>query len=132
MSMQDTLADMITRIKNGLMAGHKLVNMPSSKLKVNVAKVLLEEGYIKHLEVDDREPCKPTLCIYLKYYEGKSVIEHIKRESKPSLRVYKGKDNIPQIRGGFGIAIISTSQGIMTDKQARTIGEGGEILCSVA
>lgn len=130
MSMTDPISDMLTRIRNGQSAGKVEVSMPSSKLKVNLARVLKEEGYIEdHQVLGDT---KPELVVCLKYYEGKPVIEEIKRASRPGLRMYKGKDDLPKIRGGLGIAIISTSRGVMTDKVARAIGEGGEVLCYVA
>ena len=129
MSMQDTLADMFTRIRNAQMATKETVTMPSSKLKVEVARVLKEEGYISEFAV--AEGAKPELTVTLKYFEGKSVIESIKRISKPSLRQYKGKGELPKVADGLGIAIVSTSRGLMTDRAARQAGVGGEVLCTV-
>ncbi|AZM94344.1 MULTISPECIES: 30S ribosomal protein S8 [Halomonadaceae] len=129
MSMQDTLADMFTRIRNAQMATKETATMPSSKLKVEVARVLKEEGYITDFAV--AEGVKPELTVTLKYFEGKPVIEHIQRVSKPSLRQYKGKDNLPKVADGLGIAIVTTSNGVMTDRAARQAGVGGEVICTV-
>ncbi|GKW49422.1 30S ribosomal protein S8 [Halomonas sp. NCCP-2165] len=129
MSMQDTLADMFTRIRNAQMATKETVTMPSSKLKVELARVLKEEGYVSDFAV--AEGAKPELTITLKYFEGKPVIEHIQRVSKPSLRQYKGKDALPKVADGLGVAIVSTSKGVMTDRAARQAGIGGEVLCTV-
>ncbi|MCL7929941.1 30S ribosomal protein S8 [Halomonas llamarensis] len=129
MSMQDTLADMFTRIRNAQMATKETVTMPSSKLKVEVARVLKEEGYITDFSV--AESIKPVLTVTLKYFEGKPVIDHIQRVSKPSLRQYKGKDNLPKVADGLGIAIVTTSNGVMTDRAARQAGVGGEVICTV-
>ncbi|MGB0474131.1 MAG: 30S ribosomal protein S8 [Porticoccaceae bacterium] len=129
MSMQDPIADMLTCIRNAHHRSKPEVNMPSSKLKASVAKVLLDEGYINGFSVS--EDVKPTLTVELKYFDGKPVIEEIKRMSKPSLRQYSGSDSLPQVRSGLGIAIISTSKGVMTDRAARAAGIGGEILCTV-
>ncbi|MFP8966422.1 30S ribosomal protein S8 [Pokkaliibacter sp. CJK22405] len=129
MSMQDTLADMVTRIRNAHMANHANVTMPSSKLKVAVAKVLKDEGYIVDFSV--AEGVKPSLTIDLKYYEGKPVIESIKRVSRPGLRQYKSRSDLPKVEGGLGIAIVSTSKGVMTDRAARAAGVGGEVICTV-
>jgi small subunit ribosomal protein S8 len=129
MSMQDTLADMITRIRNAQGAGKATVAMPSSKVKASVAEVLKSEGYIADFEVDGN--VKPTLNIDLKYYEGKPVIESINRVSRPGLRTYKGSTELPKVEAGLGIAIISTSKGIMTDRAARAAGIGGEVICTV-
>jgi small subunit ribosomal protein S8 len=129
MSMQDPIADMLTCIRNAHHRSKPEVNMPSSKLKASVAKVLLDEGYINGFSVS--EDVKPTLTVELKYFDGKPVIEEIKRISKPSLRQYCGSDSLPQVRSGLGIAIISTSKGVMTDRAARAAGIGGEILCTV-
>lgn len=129
MSMQDTLADMFTRIRNAQMATKETATMPSSKLKVEVARVLKEEGYIADFAV--AEGVKPELTVTLKYFEGKPVIEHIQRVSKPSLRQYKGKDNLPKVADGLGIAIVTTSNGVMTDRAARQAGVGGEVICTV-
>ena len=129
MSMQDTLADMFTRIRNAQMATKETATMPSSKLKVEVARVLKEEGYITDFTV--AEGVKPELTVTLKYFEGKPVIEHIQRVSKPSLRQYKGKDNLPKVADGLGITIVTTSNGVMTDRAARQAGVGGEVICTV-
>ena len=129
MSMQDTLADMITRLRNAQMATKETATMPSSKLKVQVARVLKEEGYIADFTV--AEGAKPELTVTLKYFEGKPVIEHIQRVSKPSLRRYMGKDNLPKVADGLGIAIVTTSNGVMTDRAARQAGVGGEVICTV-
>ena len=130
MSMQDPLADMLTRIRNAQMAGKTSVEMPGSKLKAAVARVLEEEGYIAGHEayVDD---VKPRLRLELKYFDGKPVIAEIDRVSRPSLRRYSGKDDLPAVRGGLGVAIVSTSRGVMTDRAARAAGVGGEVLCTV-
>ena len=130
MSMQDTLADMFTRIRNGQMAAKPSVTMPSSKMKVSIARVLKEEGYIVDYSVDG-DTIKPNLSIDLKYFDGKPVIEKIKRASRPGLRLYKGQDDLPRIMGGLGVSIISTSKGVMTDKAARAVGVGGEVICTV-
>lgn len=129
MSMQDPLADMLTRIRNAQMVGKANVSIPSSKLKVNVAKVLKEEGYITDYAVS--ESAKPEVVIELKYFEGKPVIAELDRVSRPGLRSYVGKDSLPSVRGGLGIAIVSTSQGVMTDRAAKAAGVGGEVLCTV-
>lgn len=129
MSMQDPLADMLTRIRNAQQVGKAEVAMPSSKLKVNVAKVLEGEGYISGFEVSD--DVKPELKVQLKYFEGKPVIAELDRVSRPGLRSYAGKDTLPSVRGGLGIAIVSTSKGVMTDRAARDAGVGGEVLCTV-
>lgn len=131
MSMSDPIADMLTRIRNGQMAGHSNVVMPSSKLKLAIVKVLADEGYISKFSVKENEG-KSELSVDLKYFEGKPVIEMIKRVSRPGLRVYKHKDELPQVIGGLGIALISTSKGIMTDREARKAGIGGEVICYVA
>ncbi|NRB55694.1 MAG: 30S ribosomal protein S8 [Salinicola sp.] len=129
MSMQDTLADMFTRIRNAQMATKETVTMPSSKLKVEVARVLKQEGYITDATVS--EGAKPELTVTLKYFEGKPVIEHLQRMSKPSLRIYKGKSELPKVADGLGVAIVTTSQGVMTDRAARQAGVGGEVICTV-
>lgn len=131
MSMTDPIADMLTRIRNGLAAGKAEVAMPSSKLKKAVAAVLKDEGYVSDLSVQDIDG-KPVLTVVLKYYEGKPVIDAIKRISRPGLRVYKGKDELPKVMNGLGVAIISTSAGVMTDRAARKAGHGGEVLCYVS
>ena len=129
MSMQDPLADMLTRIRNAQMAGIEQISMNVSKTKAEIAKVLRDEGFVESFEVDGE--VKKTLTIELKYLEGKPVIEHLKRESRPGLRLYRGKDDIPQLNGGLGVYILSTNKGVMTDRAARSAGVGGEILCSV-
>lgn len=129
MSMQDSLADMLTRIRNGHARNKLSVAMPSSKLKVSVARVLEQEGYINGFSVDGES--KPELTIDLKYFEGKPVIEKISRVSRPGLRNYAGAGDLPAVNGGLGIAIISTSSGVMTDRAARSAGVGGEVLCTV-
>ncbi len=131
MSMQDTVADMLTRVRNAQMAKHPDVSMPSSKLKVSIATLLQEQGFVSEVKVDDNNG-KPLLNIGLKYYEGKAVIETVKRVSRPGLRQYRGKDDLPRIKQGLGIAIISTSKGIMTDKAARQAGLGGEVIAFVS
>jgi small subunit ribosomal protein S8 len=127
--MQDTLADMFTRIRNGHMAEKAHVAMPSSKQKVAVATVLKDEGYIADFSVEG--DVKPVLSIELKYFEGKPVIEEIKRVSRPSLRIYKSAADLPKVADGLGIAIVSTSKGVMTDRAARKAGIGGEVICTV-
>ena len=130
MSMQDPLADMLTRIRNNLARAKPTVSMPSSKLKVAVAEILQQEGYISKYAVEG--DVKKTLTIELKYFEGKPVIEMIKRFSLPSVRRYRSKSELPTVIGGLGVAIISTSKGVMTDKSARAQGIGGEVLCVVS
>ena len=130
MSMQDPIADMLTRIRNGKAANKVAINMPSSKLKVAIANVLAAEGYIESVKV--LEGVKPELEITLKYFQGKPVVESIQRVSRPGLRIYKRKDELPKVMGGLGVAVISTSKGVMTDRAARQAGLGGEIICYVA
>lgn len=130
MSMQDPIADMLTRIRNGQAANKVAVNMPSSKLKVAIANVLAEEGFIESVNVVNGK--KPEMEITLKYFQGKPVVESIQRVSRPGLRIYKRKDELPRVMGGLGIAVISTSKGIMTDRKAREAGLGGEVICYVA
>lgn len=131
MSMQDPIADMFTHIRNAQMVGKTIITMPLSKLKLHVAEVLKNEGYIEDCGVD-KEAEKPTLFIVLKYYHGRPVIEMLKRVSRPGLRVYKKSKNLPQVTNGLGIAIISTSKGIMADRYARHYKLGGEILGEVS
>ena len=131
MSMSDPIADMLTRIRNGQLAGHAKVIIPASKAKQAIAKVLTDEGFISTFSVNENNG-KPELSVDLKYYEGKPVIEMIKRVSRPGLRVYKNKDELPKVIGGLGVALISTSNGIMTDRDARNAGIGGEVICFVA
>ena len=130
MSMTDPIADMLTRIRNGQAAGKKLVKQPSSKLKVAIAKVLKDEGYITDYSTETVGN-HTEMTIVLKYYRGAPVIENIKRVSRPGLRIYKSKDELPKVLGGLGIAIVSTSNGVMTDRAARAIGHGGEVICTV-
>ncbi|RDZ27663.1 30S ribosomal protein S8 [Lysobacter silvisoli] len=132
MSMTDPIADMLVRIKNAAAVRKQTVKMPSSKTKVAIAAVLKDEGYILDSRVTQVGPGKSELEISLKYYEGKPVIERLERYSRSGLRQYRGKDAIPKVLGGLGVAIISTSKGIMTDAQARQQGVGGEVLCFVA
>ena len=130
MSMQDPLSDMLTRIRNSQLAGHAQVCMPESKLKMAVAGVLKEEGFISDFKKED-SLSKDNLTIDLKYHNGKPVIAEIKRISRPGLRQYVKSNNLPKVRGGLGIAVISTSKGVMTDRSARSAGVGGEVLCTV-
>ena len=131
MSMSDPIADMLTRIRNAQMVEKPSVAMPSSKLKAAIAKVLKDEGYIEDFAIRG-DGAKPELEIALKYYAGHPVIEKIERVSRPGLRIYKSKDDIPRVMNGLGIAIVSTSHGVMTDRKARATGVGGEVLCIVA
>ena len=130
MSMTDPIADMLTRVRNGQSAGKKNVSMPSSKLKIAIAKVLKEEGYIIEYSTEINGS-HTEMTIELKYFNGVPVIEKVKRISKPGLRIYKSKDELPNVLGGLGIAIVSTSSGVMTDRSARAIGHGGEVVCTV-
>lgn len=130
MSMSDPIADMLTRIRNAQATEKATVNVPSSKVKLAIAKVLKDEGYIDNFAVRDAEG-KPQLEIALKYYAGKPVIEKIERVSRPGLRIYRGSEAIPQVMNGLGVAIVSTSKGVMTDRKARQTGVGGEVLCIV-
>ena len=131
MSMSDPIADMLTRIRNAQMVEKPVVAMPSSKLKVAIAKVLKDEGYIEEFAVRG-ETSKPVLEVNLKYYAGRPVIEKIERVSRPGLRIYKPSRDIPRVMNGLGVAIVSTPQGVMTDRKARGMGIGGEVLCIVA
>lgn len=131
MSMSDPIADMLTRIRNGQMTEKASVRMPSSKLKKAIAQVLKDEGYIEGFMVRENDGL-PEMEVALKYYAGRPVIEKIERVSKPGLRIYKGRDDLPRVMNGLGVAIVSTSQGVMTDRKARTLGVGGEVLCVVA
>ena len=131
MSMSDPVADMLTRIRNAQSAKKTDVSMPNTKLKVAIAEVLKTEGYIADYRVEELDNNKKKLIIDLKYYQGKPVIENIRRISRPGLRVYRDKNKLPRIMGGMGVAIISTSKGVISDRAARLLGEGGEILCSV-
>lgn len=129
MSMQDPVADMLTRIRNAQQVGKASVSMPASRLKESIAKVLKEEGYVS--DYAREEGAKPQLTIELKYFEGKPVIAELSRTSRPGLRRYANKTGIPSVRGGLGVAIVSTSKGVMTDRAARAAGVGGEVLCTV-
>ena len=131
MSMTDPISDLLTRIRNGQTARKPEVSMASSKLKTAIARVLKEEGYVADFRLDS-EGQKTTLTIGLKYYDGRPVIDRLERVSRPGLRIYRGKDDLPKVLGGMGTVIVSTPQGVMTDKQARSIGQGGEVLCIVA
>jgi small subunit ribosomal protein S8 len=131
MSMSDPVADMLTRIRNGQQVEKTSVAMPSSKLKVAIAQVLQDEGYIDGFQVKSQDG-KPQLEIALKYYAGRPVIERIERVSRPGLRVYKGRNDIPRVMNGLGVAIVTTPKGVMTDRKARAAGIGGEVLCFVA
>ncbi|HHJ40033.1 MAG: 30S ribosomal protein S8 [Methylothermaceae bacteria B42] len=131
MSMSDPIADLLTRIRNAQMVGKASLEIPSSKLKQAICQVMADEGYIQGYEVV-KDGVKELLKVHLKYFNGKPVIENIERISKPSRRIYKTKDELPKVQGGLGIAIISTSQGVMTDKQARQKGCGGEVICTIS
>lgn len=130
MSMQDPIADMFTRIRNGQAANKVSVNMPSSKMKVALAQLLKDEGYIA--DYTTTSDVKPTLDVTLKYFEGKPVIDVIKRVSRPGLRIYKANKDLPKVMGGLGVAVVSTSQGLMSDRAARKAGIGGEVICFVS
>ena len=135
MSMSDPIADMLVRIRNAQLVGHTEVAMPASKLKSAIAQVLKDEGYIEDFAIRGKggdDGAKKELRIGLKYYAGRPVIERLERVSKPGLRVYRGRDDIPRIMNGLGVAILSTSRGVMTDRKARADGVGGEVLCIVA
>ncbi|HJS88849.1 MAG TPA: 30S ribosomal protein S8 [Steroidobacteraceae bacterium] len=134
MSMTDPIADLLTRIRNGQTAGKAEVRLASSKLKAAIVKVLKDEGYIADYRLDEESASRalPTLIIGLKYFEGRPVIDRLERVSRPGLRIYRGKDELPKVLGGMGTVIVSTPKGVMTDKQARSIGQGGEVLCIVA
>ena len=129
MSLQDPVSDMLTRIRNGQSAEHESVTMPSSNTKVAIARVLKDEGYITGFEVTGE--VKPQLTVKLKYHQGRGVIEALDRVSRPGLRVYRRKDDLPTVRGGLGIAVVSTPQGVMTASAAAQAGVGGEVLCTV-
>jgi small subunit ribosomal protein S8 len=131
MSMTDPIADFLTRIRNGQSAGRTEISLPSSKAKLALAQVLKDEGYIEDFS-NSTEDGKAVLKVLLKYYRGKPVIDRLERVSRPGLRVYRGKDELPSILGGLGVAIVSTSKGVMTDRQARAAGHGGEVLCIVS
>ena len=131
MSMNDPLADMLTRIRNGQVARKTSVTMPASKLKLAVVRVLEEEGYVSRVTEDD-DDVKKTLTVELKYHRDEPVIERLERVSRPGLRVYKNAHELPKVQGGLGVAIVSTSRGIMSDRRARAEGHGGEVLCIVS
>lgn len=132
MSMQDPVADMLTRIRNAQSRNKPSVQMPASKLRKSIADLLVAEGYLTSAEVSESENGKKVLTIELKYYQGKGVIEQLKRFSRPGLRQYRGKDELPSVKKGLGVAIISTSKGIMSDRAARAAGIGGEVIALVA
>ena len=131
MSMNDPIADFLTRIRNGQTAGKVEVTMPSSTVKLAMAQVLKDEGYILGFATADAPGNKKTLTVQLKYYEGRPVIERIQRVSSPGLRIFRGADELPSVQGGLGIAVVSTSKGVMSDRAARAAGHGGEVLCVV-
>ena len=131
MSMSDPIADMLTRIRNGLHASKREVSMPTSNVKEAIANVLKEQGYVTDFQVAEGADSKKTMNISLKYYQGRPVIEEINRVSKPGRRVYKSANDIPLVHGGLGVAIVSTSKGIMTGKAAKSAGTGGEVVCTV-
>ena len=131
MSMTDPIADMFTRIRNAQMVGHTEVSMPNSKVKAEIARVLQDEGYIEGFARRDADG-KSVLSIALKYHEGRPVIDRLERVSRPGLRVYRRKDELPKVLGGLGVAIVSTSQGVMSDRAARAAGQGGEVIGVVA
>lgn len=130
MSMTDPIADMLTRIRNAQRAGKAQVSMPLSRSKRAIAELLLEEGYVANIQVIE-EGVKSLLVLELKYFDGRPVIEHLERISRPGLRIYRGSDQLPSVLGGLGVAIVSTSQGLMTDRTARAQGMGGEVVCTV-
>ena len=130
MSMQDPISDMLTRIRNAQSVDKAVVSMPSSNMKAAIAQVLKDEGYIEDFKVD-QDGSKSILNIDLKYYQGKPVIETIQRRSRPGLRIYSGSNDLPKVNNGLGVAIVSTSKGVMSDRKAREMGEGGEVLCYV-
>jgi len=131
MSMTDPIADFLTRIRNGQRSGKTEVTMPGSRIKLALAKVLKDEGYLEDFAVAN-DGAKATLTVRLKYFQGRPVIDRLERISRPGLRVYRGKDELPKVLGGMGVAIVSTSRGVMTDREARAAGHGGEILCIVS
>jgi len=131
MSVSDPIADMLTRIRNGQQRGKITITMPSSKQKVAIAELLRQEGYITDATVEDADG-KPQLVVKLKYFRGKPAIEFLKRVSRPGLRIYRGRDDLPKVWAGLGVAIVSTSKGLMTDRAARQAGHGGEIIAYVA
>lgn len=132
MSMTDPIADMLTRIRNAQAAAKAQVSMPASKLKAAIAQVLRDEGYITHFAIAQTDASKAELTITLKYFEGRPVIDRIERVSRPGRRVFRGKDELPRVMSGLGVAIVSTPKGLMSDRAARAAGHGGEVLCVVA
>lgn len=132
MSMSDPIADMLTRIRNGQNVGLASVRMPASNKKEAIARVLIDEGYIASCEIEDLPGNKRDLVIELRYFEGKPVIDELRRVSRPGLRIFKNKDELPTVLGGLGVAIVSTSEGVMTDRAARSRGVGGEVICVVS
>jgi small subunit ribosomal protein S8 len=132
MSMTDPIADLLTRIRNGQKAGKAQVRMPSSGVKKSILKVLQDEGYIDGFSVEEAGPGKQDLVVALRYHDGRPVIDDVQRVSRPGRRVYKSKDELPTVFGGLGVAIVSTSEGLMSDRQARAKGRGGEIICVVS
>ena len=132
MSMSDPIADLLTHIRNGQRASKESVSLPSAKGKIAICEVLKEEGYIEGYVVNDAGNNRSTLTIRLKYFEGKPVIDRLDRVSRPGLRIYRGKDDLPKVLNGLGVAIVSTSQGVMSDRAARAKGQGGEVLCVVS
>jgi small subunit ribosomal protein S8 len=132
MSMTDPIADLLTRIRNGQSSAKPSVSMPSSRAKVDVCKVLKQEGFIDDYSVAQEAGSKTTLTVALRYHEGRPVIDRLERVSTPSLRVYRSRSKLPKVMGGFGVAIVSTSLGVMTDREARARGQGGEVMCIVA
>ena len=131
MSMTDPIADMLTRIRNGQKARKRTVSMPASKIKLAVAGVLVEEGYLNDVTVEE-DGVKRNMTITLRYHEGEPVIEHVARASRPGLRLYAGAGEIPRVQGGLGVAVVSTSSGVMSDRRARAEGHGGEVICLVS
>ena len=131
MSMTDPIADMLTRIRNGQKARKRTVTMPASKMKLAVAGVLVEEGYLNDVTVEE-DGVKSNMTITLRYHEGEPVIEHVARASRPGLRLYAGANEIPKVQGGLGVAVVSTSSGVMSDRRARAEGHGGEVICLVS
>lgn len=130
MSMQDPISDMLTRIRNAQTADKATVTMPSSGIKAAIAQVLKDEGYVSDFQVD-KDGSKSSLTVSLKYFQGKPVIEKIQRRSRPGLRIYRGKNDLPKVNNGLGVVIMSTSKGVMSERKARELGEGGEVLCYV-
>ena len=130
MSMQDPIADMLTRVRNAQAASKAKVSIPSSRLKRAIAQVLKDEGYIHDFSVEEGDG-KPSLNVVLRYYQGAPVIRELKRVSRPGLRVYQSRDTLPKVKGGLGVAVVSTSKGVMSDRAARSAGHGGEVLCFV-